>query len=189
MTPPAALPRPRRSALYMPGSNARALDKARTLEADVVIMDLEDAVAPDAKAEARRAVVQAVTAGGYGRREVVIRVNGANTPWGAADMAAVAVTRADAVLFPKVESGVELRATIRLLDAAGGSHLPVWVMAELPQAVLAIDAIAQPGAAGRGHRHGHRRSRQGPAPAGRSGAPGPAGRAQPVRAGGPGPGS
>lgn len=135
-------PRLRRSALYMPGSNARALEKARTLAADVVIMDLEDAVAPEAKVAARAAVVQAVGAGGFGDREVVIRINGLDTPWAADDLAAVAGSKAGAVLLPKVEDGPQLRETIRRLDQAGGTQLPVWVMAELPQAVLAIDAVA-----------------------------------------------
>jgi citrate lyase subunit beta/citryl-CoA lyase len=126
----------------MPGSNARALEKARTLDADVVIMDLEDAVAPEAKPAARQAVVQALMQGGYDDREVVIRINGFDTPWGADDLAAVAGSRADAVLLPKVEDGRQLRKSIHRLDQAGGDQLPVWVMAELPQAVLAIDAIA-----------------------------------------------
>jgi citrate lyase subunit beta/citryl-CoA lyase len=126
----------------MPGANARALEKARTLDADVVIMDLEDAVAPEAKVAARAAVVQAVAAGGYGGREVVIRINGLDTPWGADDLAAVAGSKADAVLLPKVEDGRQLRESIHRLDKAGGEQLPVWVMAELPQAILAIDAIA-----------------------------------------------
>src|SRR6185312_9313403 len=94
--------RPRRSVLYMPGSNARAIEKARSLPADAVILDLEDAVAPDAKEAARQQVVAAVKAGGFGRREVVIRVNGLDTPWGAADLAAAASAGADAVLVPKV---------------------------------------------------------------------------------------
>ncbi len=134
--------RPRRSALYMPGANDRALAKARTLPADVIIMDLEDAVAPEAKAEARTRVAQALAAGGYGSRELVVRVNGLDTPWGADDLAAVAGMPARAVLLPKVEDGPQLRETIRRLDQAGGGHLPVWVMAELPQAILAIEAIA-----------------------------------------------
>lgn len=135
-------PRPRRSALYMPGANERALAKARTLAADVIIMDLEDAVAPEAKAQARDRVAQAVVAGGYGSREVVVRINGLDTPWGADDLHALAGLRADAVLLPKVADGPQLRETIRRLDQAGGGHLPVWVMAELPEAVLAIEAIA-----------------------------------------------
>lgn len=134
--------RPRRSTLYMPGSNARALEKARSVPADALILDLEDAVAPEAKVTAREQVLASVASGGYGYREVVIRVNGLDTPWGAADIAAVAGSRADAVLLPKIESAGELREAIALLDAHGGSHLPVWVMAEMPRAVLGIDKIA-----------------------------------------------
>jgi citrate lyase subunit beta/citryl-CoA lyase len=132
----------RRSALYVPGSNARALGKARSIDADVVIVDLEDAVAPGAKVDARRAAVEAVGAGGFGEREVVVRVNGPDTPWGDEDVAAVACSAASAILFPKVEDARSLRETIRQLDQAGGTGLPVWVMAELPAAVLAMDAIA-----------------------------------------------
>ena len=99
-----AHPRPRRSVLYLPGSNPRALEKARTLPADGLILDLEDAVAPDAKDAARERVCAAVRAGGYGAREVVIRVNGLMTPWGHADLVAAAEAGADAVLIPKVES-------------------------------------------------------------------------------------
>lgn len=135
-------PRPRRSALYMPGSNDRALAKARTLPADVIIMDLEDAVAPEAKAQARTRVAQALGAGGYGSREIVVRINGLDTPWGTDDLAAVAGMPAHAVLLPKVGDGPQLRETIRRLDQAGGGQLPVWVMAELPQTILAIEAIA-----------------------------------------------
>lgn len=135
-------PRPRRSALYMPGSNARALEKARTLDADVVILDLEDAVAPEAKPAARQAVVQALMQGGYGEREVVVRINALDTPWGAEDLVAVAGSKADAVLLPKVEDGRQLRETLRRLDQAGGTRLPAWVMAELPSAVLAVESIA-----------------------------------------------
>jgi citrate lyase subunit beta/citryl-CoA lyase len=134
--------RPRRSTLYMPGSNARALEKARGVPADALILDLEDAVAPEAKVAAREQVLASVASGGYGYREVVIRVNGLDTPWGAADIAAVAGSRADAVLLPKIESAGELREAIALLDTHGGGHLPVWVMAEMPRAVLAIDEIA-----------------------------------------------
>lgn len=135
-------PRPRRSALYLPASNPRAVEKARTLDVDVVILDLEDAVAPDAKAAARDAAVAAAAAGGFGHREVVIRVNGTDTPWGAEDIAAVARSRADAILFPKVTDGRGLREAIRAVDQAGGPGMPAWAMAELPEAVLAMDAIA-----------------------------------------------
>ena len=96
--------RPRRSALYMPGSNARALEKARDIAADVLILDLEDAVAPDAKAAAREQVCAAVKAGGYGRRELVIRVNGVETPWFADDLAAATEAKPDAILIPKVSA-------------------------------------------------------------------------------------
>src|SRR3954452_5041836 len=96
--------RPRRSALYMPASNPRAIDKARSLACDVVILDLEDAVAPDAKAEARSLAVEAVRAGGFGGRELVVRVNGLDTPWGADDLAAVAACKPDALLIPKVST-------------------------------------------------------------------------------------
>mgnify|MGYP001438101547 CR=1 FL=1 len=134
--------RPRRSALYMPAANTRALDKARGLPTDVVIMDLEDAVAPAAKPAARAAACAALAAGGYGRRERVVRVNGLDTPWGAADLAAVARAAPDAVLFPKVEGAGPLAAAIGRLDAAGGSGLPVWAMIETPCGVLEVDAIA-----------------------------------------------
>src|ERR1700712_3326048 len=100
--------RPRRSALYMPASNARAIEKAKSLACDVVILDLEDAVAPDAKLEARTLAGEAVRAGGFGAREVVIRVNGRDTPWGEDDLAAARESGADAVLVPKVGSAEEL---------------------------------------------------------------------------------
>src|ERR671914_499188 len=100
--------RPRRSALYMPGSNLRALEKAKTLPADVLILDLEDAVAPDAKETAREQVAAAVKAGGYGRRELVIRVNGLDTPWGAADLASAIAAAPDGVLVPKVSRPEDL---------------------------------------------------------------------------------
>src|SRR6185503_19839701 len=105
--------RPRRSVLFMPGSNARAMDKARTLPADALIFDLEDAVAPDAKEAARGQALAAIGAGGYGSREVIVRVNARGTPWGRADLAAVARSGADAVLLPKVESADDVH------DAAG----------------------------------------------------------------------
>src|SRR5215471_13337241 len=109
--------RPRRSVLYMPGANTRALEKARTLAADAVIFDLEDAVAPDAKEAARAQAVGAVRASGYGRREVIVRVNGMATPWGAADLAAVASSGADAVLLPKVESADTVHHALGILGA------------------------------------------------------------------------
>jgi citrate lyase subunit beta/citryl-CoA lyase len=141
--PPVPPVRPRRSALYMPGSNARALDKARTLPADVLILDLEDAVAPAAKEEARRLVGAALAAGGYGHRERVVRVNGLATAWGAADLAAAARSGADAVLLPKVESAADVRAAEAALAAAGApADLPLWATIETPRGVLAAAEIA-----------------------------------------------
>jgi citrate lyase subunit beta/citryl-CoA lyase len=135
--------RPRRSVLYMPGSNARALDKARSLPADGLILDLEDAVAPDAKAAAREQVGAAIGAGGYGAREVIVRVNGLATPWGQADLAAVAVAGADAVLIPKVESADAVRQALAVLDEAGApADLPLWCMMETPRAMLRAEEIA-----------------------------------------------
>ena len=129
--------RPRRSALYLPASNARALEKARTLPCDVVILDLEDAVAPEAKAEARAGAVAAVKAGGFGGREVVIRVNGLDTPWGAEDLAAAASVRPDAVLIPKVSAPEDLSAARTRL----GDHLPIWAMIETCAAMFRLDAL------------------------------------------------
>ncbi|KXJ63430.1 malyl-CoA thiolesterase [Achromobacter xylosoxidans] len=135
--------RPRRSILYMPGANARALDKARTLDADTLILDLEDAVAPDAKAQARTQVAAALREGGYGRRECIVRVNALDTPWGLDDVRAIAQAGADAVLLPKVESPAQLAALAQALDAAGApAGLPLWAMAETPLGFLRLDAIA-----------------------------------------------
>lgn len=135
--------RPRRSVLYMPGANARALDKARTLDADTLILDLEDAVAPDAKAQARTQVAAALREGGYGRRECIVRVNALDTPWGLDDVRAIAQAGADAVLLPKVESPAQLAALAQALDAAGApAGLPLWAMAETPLGFLRLDAIA-----------------------------------------------
>lgn len=135
--------RPRRSVLYMPGSNARALEKARTLLADGVILDLEDAVAPDAKVEARGRVVEAVKAGGFGPREVVIRVNGLDTPWGADDLDAAASAIPDAILLPKVQDPDQLVSVGRRLEALGvPATTRIWAMIETPIAILDIHAIA-----------------------------------------------
>lgn len=138
--------RPRRSVLYMPGSNARALDKARSLPADALILDLEDAVAPDAKEHAREQVCAAVQAGGYGPREVVIRVNALDTSYGEADLAAAAGAGPDAVLVPKVshpETLVEVGR--RLAEAGAPDHTRVWAMIETPLAILDVEAIARSG--------------------------------------------
>jgi citrate lyase subunit beta/citryl-CoA lyase len=133
--------RPRRSALYMPASNPRAVEKARSLACDVVILDLEDAVLPDAKEKARGDASAAVAAGGFGRREVVIRVNALSTPWGAADLVAAAAAGPDAVLAPKIHSREDIAAYDRALSSAP-DHTRLWAMIETPQAILAIDAIA-----------------------------------------------
>lgn len=135
--------RPRRSVLYMPGSNARALDKGRSLPADALILDLEDAVAPDAKATAREQVVQAVADGGYGHRELVVRVNGLDTPWGEEDLHAVARSGADAVLLPKVENEAMVAdAEAKLHEAGAPDHLPIWCMMETPLGILNAKEVA-----------------------------------------------
>ncbi len=136
-------PRPRRSALYMPASNARALEKAKTLAADTVIFDLEDAVAPDAKTSARAAAVAAVKGGGYGAREILIRVNALDTPWAADDIAAAALSGADGIVVPKVGSadGVR-RASQQLGDARAPDAFSLWAMIETPRGVLAVQDIA-----------------------------------------------
>jgi citrate lyase subunit beta/citryl-CoA lyase len=136
-------PRPRRSVLYMPGSNARALEKGRTLPADGLILDLEDAVAPEAKAVAREQVVAAIQAGGYGAREIVLRVNGLGTPWGHADLVTAATSGADAVLLPKTEGAESVRLSVAVLEASGApAHLAVWCMMETPRAMLRAEEIA-----------------------------------------------
>jgi citrate lyase subunit beta/citryl-CoA lyase len=138
--------RPRRSVLYMPGSNARALDKGRSLPADGLILDLEDAVAPDAKATARDQIGAAVKAGGYGRREIIIRVNGLDGPWGQADVAMAARSGADAILLPKVESANEVHALDQLMQRGGApSDLAIWCMIETPLGVLRSAEIAAAG--------------------------------------------
>jgi citrate lyase subunit beta/citryl-CoA lyase len=135
--------RPRRSVLYMPGSNARALEKAKSLPADALILDLEDAVAVDAKTVARTQVVDAVKAGGFGRRELIIRVNGLDTPWGEADLAAAAIAGAHAVLLPKVESAATVQRAEALLVAAGApADLAIWCMIETPFGALRALEIA-----------------------------------------------
>jgi citrate lyase subunit beta/citryl-CoA lyase len=136
--------RPRRSALYLPASNPRAIEKARSLPCDVVLLDLEDAVAPDAqaKAEARALAVEAARAGGFGARELVIRVNGLDTPWGAEDMAAVAQARPDAMLIPKVSAIADF-----VPYAAVG--VPLWAMIETCAAVFALEALAKAAAGAR----------------------------------------
>jgi citrate lyase subunit beta / citryl-CoA lyase len=135
--------RPRRSVLFMPGSNPRALDKARGLPADVLIFDFEDAVAPAVKVEARAAVAEALTAGGYGGRELIVRINPLDGPWGEADLAVAAGLPIDAVLLPKVESAEEvLRAAAALDTLPAAESLALWCMLETPRGILAASAIA-----------------------------------------------
>jgi citrate lyase subunit beta/citryl-CoA lyase len=133
--------RPRRSALYMPASNARAVEKARDLPCDIVILDLEDAVLPDAKPDARAAAVAALAAGGFGARELVVRVNALATPWGADDLAAIAAAGPDAVLAPKIGGPEDVLACERAL-AAAPPHTRLWVMIETGAAIFALASIA-----------------------------------------------
>lgn len=139
MTPKNPTLRPRRSALYVPGDKPRALDKARQLDCDVVIIDLEDAVAPEAKAAARDSAVEALRAGGFGRREVILRVNALSTPWGTDDLRAVNAARPDTVLLPKVSSAQALTDYTALIEQT----LPVWAMIETCLSVLHVHEIAQ----------------------------------------------
>lgn len=135
--------RPRRSVLYMPGSNARAIEKARTLPADGIIIDLEDAVAPDAKVEARDQVAKAVKAGGFGVREVFIRVNGIDTPWHADDIVAAAHAAPDAILVPKINNSHQLEMIgRRLLDIGTDQKTRIFAMIETPIAIINIVDIA-----------------------------------------------
>jgi citrate lyase subunit beta / citryl-CoA lyase len=135
--------RPRRSVLYMPGSNARALEKARELPADGLILDLEDAVAPDAKAMARELIIRSLQNGGFGDREVLVRINGLDTRWWVEDLSAVAAARPDAVLVPKVSNPGQLQdLAARLVDMSTDPHIRVWAMMETPLAMLNVGAIA-----------------------------------------------
>jgi citrate lyase subunit beta / citryl-CoA lyase len=138
-----ATSRPRRSVLFMPGSNPRALEKARTLPADGLIFDLEDAVAAEAKEGARTIVPAALARGGYGDRELVIRVNAIDTPWGHSDLATAATMPIDAVLVPKVENPDLVALTVSLLDGFGApERLSVWCMLETPRGILYAREIA-----------------------------------------------
>ncbi len=140
MAPPA---RPRRSVLYMPGSNGRALDKGRTLAADGLILDLEDSVSPDAKEEARDRVCRAAIDGGYGGREVLIRVNGLGTAWGRDDIVAAASSGADAIVLPKVDAADTVREADSIMDGAGApASMALWCMMETPAGILHAEEIA-----------------------------------------------
>jgi citrate lyase subunit beta/citryl-CoA lyase len=135
--------RPRRSALFIPGANARALEKARTLPADVLILDLEDAVAPDVKPEARRRVAAACASGQFGRREVTIRINGLQTVWYADDLRAVAAAGPAAVVVPKVSSAADVQSVAGGLERAGApDRTRIWAMLETPRAILRAEEIA-----------------------------------------------
>jgi citrate lyase subunit beta / citryl-CoA lyase len=135
--------RSRRSAIYLPANNARLLDKARSLPCDVVILDLEDMIGPDAKPDARAAAVDAVRRGDFGHREVVIRVNGLNTRWGMEDLTAAALARPDAVLVPKISAPSDLETA----RAALGDAVPLWAMIETAIAIVRLDAIGAASAA------------------------------------------
>ena len=136
--------RPRRSVLYMPGSNARALEKGRTLAADGLILDLEDAVAPDAKEMARQQIGAALKAGGYGARELIVRVNGLESPWGYDDIVAAAGFGADAILLPKVASAGAVHQAETIMEASGAPQaLSIWCMMETPLGMLHAEEIAE----------------------------------------------
>ncbi|HEY0105543.1 MAG TPA: CoA ester lyase [Rhizomicrobium sp.] len=138
--------RPRRSVLYMPGSNARALEKARSLPADALILDLEDAVAPDGKDVARQQVCDVVRARGFGKREVIVRINALTTPWGEADLSAVSEAQPDAILVPKISTPADLNdVEARLVAYHHLRKMAVWAMVETPAAILNIAAIAASG--------------------------------------------
>ena len=135
--------RPRRSVLYMPGANERALEKARTIAADALILDLEDSVAPEAKAEARAKTAAAVSSRSYGRREVVIRINGLDTPWGVDDLKMAAAAGPDAVLVPKVARPGDIVNVSRIHGAMGGAETTrMWAMMETPMAIFNVRKIA-----------------------------------------------
>jgi len=135
--------RPRRTLLYMPGANARALEKARSLNADGFIFDLEDAVAPDAKETARAQICDAVRQGGYRGREIVIRVNGLDTPWGVDDVKAAAAVTPDAILLPKVESKDQIQDLAALIEDYGDlASTAIWAMMETPRGILRSPEIA-----------------------------------------------
>lgn len=132
-----------RSVLYMPGSNARAIAKARTLDADAVVMDLEDAVAPEAKAEARKLIADALHEGGFGSRYRVVRINALSTEWGADDIASMKGVPLDAILAPKVCSAADVaRLSDAMRDAGFGPEVALWAMIETPEAILNLPEIA-----------------------------------------------
>lgn len=144
MADPQSSQRPRRSVLYMPGANERALEKAKTLETDALILDLEDAVAPDAKSQARERVCAAATSGEYGDREITIRINGLGTQWHDADLAAAVAAKPAAIVVPKINSADEVRRLDAAITAAGGDEtIALWAMIETPEAVANVADIAR----------------------------------------------
>ena len=137
--------RPRRSVLYMPAANERALEKAKTIASDALIFDLEDAVSPESKDAARDNAVKAASSGEYGKREITIRCNGLDTPWGAADIAAAAKSCASSIVIPKVNNAAEVDEVSRQLDAAGApAEMLIWAMVETPSAIFNAREIAHP---------------------------------------------
>ncbi|MFM8387999.1 MAG: HpcH/HpaI aldolase/citrate lyase family protein, partial [Actinomycetota bacterium] len=135
--------RPRRSVLYMPAANERALEKAKSIASDALIFDLEDAVSPESKDAARDNAVKAASSGEYGKREITIRCNGLDTPWGAADIAAAAKSCASSIVIPKVNNAAEVDEVSRHLDAAGApAEMMIWAMVETPSAIFNAREIA-----------------------------------------------
>ena len=135
--------RPRRSVLYMPGANSRALEKGRSLPADALILDLEDSVAADAKVQARENILAALDEGGYGYRELVVRINALSSPWGYADLTALCGSKADAVLIPKVESADMIRQIDAIMaERMAPETMAIWVMMETPLGMLHAEAVA-----------------------------------------------
>ena len=132
---------PRRSVLYVPGINSKALKKAEQLPSDSLIFDLEDAIAPESKKTAQQITLEAISDSRYGYRELVVRLNPINTNWGREELTVFACANADALLFPKIETIEQVEEILFHLDAAGGSHMPIWLMVETPKAVLDIDRI------------------------------------------------
>lgn len=136
--------RPRRTALYMPGINSRALEKARSLPVDCLILDLEDSVAPDQKAAALSQVISTIQRGNFGHREVVVRINGLTTRWGEKDLEAALDTKADAILVPKIEAPEEVEElNARFRTARPESTPALWIMIETPKSILRVEAIAK----------------------------------------------
>ena len=133
---------PRRSVLYMPGANTRAMEKARGIACDGIVFDLEDAVAPEAKVGARKHIRSALRAGGYGHRELVVRINGHGTPWWDDDVRFVAGSKVNAILIPKVESTTDIDRSADALYTAGGRSVAIWIMLETAHAIQCVDRLA-----------------------------------------------